>query len=152
MREVYPNYEVVVFQPWIATPPHIGSVADCYTFKLGPPHHLFLLPLSELFFSLLCPTASQSISIRLRSPLIFHPLPTSSPDAKSCPPGRSLHPPPANLRCLSLLPAYLHLTQFPMTASYPIYHPRPEPRSLSDLGWFNRRGSLTASVSLSRPP
>ena len=151
VREMYPNYEVVVFQPWTVTPPHLGYVAYCYNFKLGPPQHLFLLPFSGLFSSLLCRTASPSIDFHLWSPLIFHPLPTSSPGAKRRPPGRHLHPQPASLCCSSLIPAYLHLTPFPVMARSPLYHPRPEPRSLSEPGGFDRHGSLPASVSMPRP-
>ena len=29
-REVYPNCDVVMFQPWKGTPPGLGSIANCY--------------------------------------------------------------------------------------------------------------------------
>ena len=42
VREVFTNYEVVVFQPRTVTPPHLGSAA-IVTLKLSLPPHLFLL-------------------------------------------------------------------------------------------------------------
>ena len=68
--EVCMNCEVVVFQPWTVTPPHLGSVAYPYTFKLGLPPHL-LLPFSGSFFFLLLPTASQSVDVHIQIPLFF---------------------------------------------------------------------------------
>ena len=93
MRVVCPNYDVVVFQPLTVTPPHLDSVAYCYTFKLGLPSHLSL-PFYGSFFLLLL-TASPSVSVYCLSLLSFHPLPTSSPGAKRHPPGRFPHPPPS---------------------------------------------------------
>ena len=43
VREVCPNYEVVVFQPLTLTTPDLASVAYCYiAYLLNPPHPLFL--------------------------------------------------------------------------------------------------------------
>ena len=53
------------------------------------------------------PPLSYPLPIRSRSSSYLsclHPLPTSSPGAKRRPPGRCPHPPPASLRCSSLLP------------------------------------------------
>ena len=41
MSEVCRNYYVVVFQPWIVTPPHLVSVAYRYPFKLSLSPHIF---------------------------------------------------------------------------------------------------------------
>ena len=49
VRDVCPNHEMVLFQPHTVTPPYLGSVAYRYTFKLGLPPHLFLLPFHGLF-------------------------------------------------------------------------------------------------------
>ena len=105
VREVCLNYEVVIFQPRTVTPPHLGSVAYRYTFKLGLPPHLFLPPFSGSLFSLLRPAPSLYVAVHRWIPPIFHPLHTSSYGLKRHPPGRLRHPPPASLRRFSLQPA-----------------------------------------------
>ena len=59
-------------------------------------------------------------------------------------------------RPLLLIPApraaCLCLPPFPVLFSSPLFHPRPSPGSLSSPGEFSCRGSICASVSLSRPP
>ena len=45
VHEVFPNYEVVMFQPWTLTTPYLGSVTCCYiAYLLIPPLPLLLLP------------------------------------------------------------------------------------------------------------
>ena len=75
--EIYPNYEVVVFQPQTVTPTPLGYVAHGYTFKLDLPPHLFLLFYGS-FFYLPIPTASPSVVVRRQCPLLFHLLFTFS--------------------------------------------------------------------------
>ena len=151
-----PNYEVVVFQPWTVTPPYLGTIAYCYTFKLGLPSHLFILPFSGLLFSFLRPTASPSVVVHRQIALTFHPLPTSYPDANLRPPGSRPYPPPATRQPPLLVPspraACLCLPLFPVMLCSPIYPPRPAPGSLSYPDRFACRGSLCASVSLPCPP
>ena len=149
VREVCPNYEVVVFQPQIVTPLHLRSVAYHCTFKLGLPPHLFLL-FSESFFSLLLPTTSPSIAIHWWSPLCFHPLPTSSLGLKRCLLVHHPHPPPASIRRSSLRPApcalCLCLYLFPFMVRSPLFRPWPALRSLSSPGCFACRIAFRASI------
>ena len=43
VREVFPNDEVVMFQPQTLTTMYLGSVAYCYiAYLLKPPHSIFL--------------------------------------------------------------------------------------------------------------
>ena len=45
VREVCPNHEVVIFQPWTGTSPDLGSTAYCYVVILyDPPRLIFLMP------------------------------------------------------------------------------------------------------------
>ena len=77
VREVCPNYEVVLFQPRTVNPPYLGYVDYCYTFKLGLPPHLFLLLFYGFFVSPRFLTSSPSIYVHRLSPLVFtrSPLP-----------------------------------------------------------------------------
>ena len=105
VREVFPNHDVVVFQPRTVTPLHLGSVSYRYTFKLGLSPQLFLLQFYGSFFSLLRPTAYPYVAVHSWSPPTFHFLSTSSTGAKRRPPGRCPHPAPARFRRSSLCPA-----------------------------------------------
>ena len=43
VREIFPNHEVMIFQPRTLTTPDLGSVAYCYiAYLLNPSHPLFL--------------------------------------------------------------------------------------------------------------
>ena len=70
VRYICPDYELVVFQPWTVTPPHLGSVYFCYTFKLGLLPHLFL-QFPRLLFSWLFTTASPSVAVHRQRPLFY---------------------------------------------------------------------------------
>ena len=103
--EVCPNYEVVVFQPCTVTPPHLGSCCLLLNFKTIPPAPTFSSAVLWIVFFSIFPTASPSVSVQCQSPLVFHPLPTSSPRTKRRPPGLFPHPPPESLPQSSLHPA-----------------------------------------------
>ena len=104
VHEVCPNYEVGVFQYRTVTPPYLGSIDYCYTFKLGLLPYLFL-PFPILLFYLLLPNASPYVAFNRQRNLFFHPLPTSSTGAKCRLPGCRLRLPPASLCCSFLRPA-----------------------------------------------
>ena len=151
MRGVCAKYEVVVFQPWAVTPPHLGYVAYRYTFKLGLPPHLFVLPFYGSFFSpyFLPPPHPQPLSVK--DPLFvtrYQPtLPVQS--AAHLDVNRSCH-----------LPAYaahpctacLHLLTFTMTVLSLLFRTWPVPKSLSAPWGFTLRRYLRAYVFLTRPP
>ena len=70
VRELCPNNEVVVFQPWTVTPPHLGSAA-IVALKLSLPPHLFL----PFFWIFILPPPSYSpppaVPVHSQSPLYF---------------------------------------------------------------------------------
>ena len=99
-----PNYEGVVFQPRIFPTPHLVSVAYCYSLIYPFCPTFFLYRFLYCYFpriSYLLPICSRS-SLK---PSQFHPLPTSSPGAKFCPPVHRPHPPPTSFCRSSLRPA-----------------------------------------------
>ena len=95
---MFPNYEVVIFQPWTVTLPHLGYIAYRYTFKLGLPSHLFLLSFSGSFFSPLSyrlPIRSYSLS----KPSHYSPAPhlltwCKAPPTWTLPVSSTCQPPP----------------------------------------------------------
>ena len=101
--EVFPNYEMVMFQPRTVTPPHLGSIA-IVTLKLALPPNLFL-PFVWIF--LLSPPsyrpAPPSVAVHRQSPLSFSPTPVE----KRRPYGLRPHPPLSSLvlsiHCIMLL-------------------------------------------------
>ena len=68
VRVVYPNHELVVFQPYTGTAPDVGSVAN-YTFLFYPFRPICLNRFMYLFISLLYPNAPPSVSFDVVSPL-----------------------------------------------------------------------------------
>ena len=74
VREIFPNYEVVVFQPWALTTTDLGSVYYCYIANIEPP--LPLLPPPDVLpggAALSCPD-TPSTDIRLVSAQDHHRL------------------------------------------------------------------------------
>ena len=116
VHEVCPNFEVVVFQPRIVTPPHLGTVAIVTKFISSPPAP----PDSTIFLyisfpsSILTPPPSISRSSSYPSHFLYL-LPASSPGTKRCPPGRHPHPPTA--------------TRHPSASTTRLYAPRFVPAS-----------------------
>ena len=153
VREVCPNYVVVVFQPWTVTPPHRGFVAYRYTLDIGLPTHLFLL-FSISFFSLLLPTASPSIVFpcqvylliftRFRTTLLVQSA-THLDVVCTC------HP-PASVAC-PWVPLYVPASAaVSCDSNLPIFFPCPAPRSLLDPGGFTHPRSLRVFVYLHHSP
>ena len=113
IREVCPNYEVVMFQPRIGTPPDLVSVANCYVVILIKPdttfsaHHpmsarvrwpltpLHYIPcrtscihtwsLSQPRFTCICPSISRPIAPWIRLCYLTVSLDNSTPDILSSP-------------------------------------------------------------------
>ena len=115
VHEVFPNFEVVVFQPLTFTPPHIGSRSLILHFNLAlPPHHFPVLFLDHSF-----PPCSHRLPIRSRSLLKpnFSPTPQILSRCKAPPnwesPSPATHQPPPfvlapRAACLRLLPLLFH--------------------------------------------
>ena len=88
---VYPNHEVVVFQPREGTALYLGSL-DKYTSYSNPPAPPVSTNFLDLFISTYPIAPPISSVLRHISP-IMNPIPTSSPGMKIRPPGLLPHPP-----------------------------------------------------------
>ena len=113
MREVCPNYEVVVLQPQTVTPTHLGSVATI-TIKLDLTPHLFLpfvwiFPLNPPYYCQ--PIRSRSLS---KSSLICtcSPPPLLARSAAHLDVARTRHP-TYSAACLYARAVYLRLPPLP---------------------------------------
>ena len=148
---------MVEFQPQRLTTTDLGSVAYCYSliypFRPNSSFSCFL-DCSFTPLSYLIPIHSRP---SLKTPKI-HPLPTSSPGAKHRPPGRSLNPPPASLRCLYLRPraVCLRLLTFMFRFAPPFADLSLQPVPVGPWGFlpsrFPPRLCVPASFSPSSPP
>ena len=153
MCEVFPNYELVVFQPHTLTTMHLGSGNYHRTLIQSFRPNFFLYFSGSLFSSFLLPPPHpqplviESLSIRLSH--------NFSPDAKRRP--NLIWPPPDPFTChpLPLFPAprvaYLCLPPFPVLVRSSLCRPWPALSSLSSHGGLYCHGSLRISVSLTRP-
>ena len=106
VRDLCPNYEVVIFQPRTVTPPHIGSRLLFLHSNLALPYHLFLLlPLDFSFPPLFYRLPIHSRSFLKLSRITRSPPPLMVQSAAHLGAARTCHPPPASTRRLSLQPA-----------------------------------------------
>ena len=152
VREVCPNYEVVVFRPRTVTPPQLGSV-EIVTLKLSLPPHLFLLFVwvfllsPHSYCSPICSRSSSNSSlVCTRSP---PPLPERS--AAHLDVNCTRHP-PASAACLCALHHVPVSATVTVTVRSPILCPWPTHRSMLAPGGISRRGYLRASVPPPCPP
>ena len=150
--DVFPNYEVVLFQPQTLNPPHLGSCRLTLHFNLALPPHRFLLSFLDHSF-LPCyyrlPIRSRSSSktsrfTRFRSPLQVWSASHIGISLTRHPPASAARP--CAPRCVPASSAV------PVPVQYPLCRPRPAPSSLSSSGGFTHRRSLCVSVSLPHPP
>ena len=153
VREVCPNYDLVVFQPRTVNLPHIGSVAYCYTFKLGLPHQRFLHRFPNRYFpsSVLSPPHPYPFIVEAL-PLFTRfppPLPVWSAPTWALPIPTNRQPP---LLVPTPHSACLHLSPFPVMVRSPLFRPWPAPKYMSSPGGFNGCGSPHACVYLPLPP
>ena len=134
LREVCPDYKVVMFQPQTVATTDLGSVAILPTLNLSLPPHLFIPFFWIVLFSIplynpaIGSRSSSYTSICLRLPS------TSYPGVKPCPPGSCLHLPPATCHLppstcqppplvFASRTAYLRLLLFPLTVRPPPFPP-----------------------------
>ena len=152
--QVCTHYGVVMFQLQTVTPLNLGFVDIVTTLNLALLPHLFLPFFWIILFPppLYCPPIN---SLHLHIPLsVLHLLPTSSPGAKHCPPGRFLYPPPASLRRLYLRPApqaYV-CRRFPWLCTPPFATLGLRPGPFHTLGGLSVTGPSVSPVPLYRSP
>ena len=103
VRAVCTDYEVVVFQPWAVTPPHLYSVAIVTNLSCPPATPYSTILLDPSFPSYIIPPPHQHLFIAV-SLSLFATSPTPSPGTERRPPVCCLHLLPASLRRLSLRP------------------------------------------------
>ena len=131
---VFPNHDVVVFQPWIGTAPYLGYVAN-YTYYYNSPAPPVLNNFLNIFISPFYSTASWSVAFFLVA-LYLAPATHILSRHKALstwtsPTPTTLHPPP--------------LVSAPRTVWLPLCHTYVLSNSLT-LGWFQHSYILTRST------
>ena len=125
VREMYPNYDVAMFQPQTGTPPDLGSAANCYI--------AILLKPARPFF------ACHPMTVQEGLPAHYPPL---SPFLTIVSPNRIIHPPEHHLYLSQYTKAHssLHQTLLPPCIPRPRHAcripnsaPLPPPKSLLTL-------------------
>ena len=170
VREVCPNHELVMFQPWTENSLYVGSfdILTLFIVSPSPPDStiFWIFVFLPQAYSCLPP----SVTIQRRSTLYLSPAspPRTRPGAES--PSTWVLPPPASLHRSSLfLTPFLSSTFYPgpfrtldsratcllmlcvsLVRSPPLFRLRPAPISLSDPRGFSFQGSLHPSAFLHR--
>ena len=152
MREVCPNYEVVVLQPQTLTTLHLGYCRLTLHFNISVPPHILLLSFMEHSF----PSCSYRLTIRsllLSKPYPLSRYPPPLPVQSSYHLGVALtrHPPASAARLCAprRVPAYAVV---PSLVCSPLFLHRPATKFLSAPGGVAHSRSLRVSIYLSCHP